>query len=469
MKRSDARSLWAVLAVLGLAATASSHPGDVSPTVETQAVFSTGDAADDICVWIHPTDPSQSLVIGTDKKRGLETYDLSGNLVQEVAEGHFNNVDLRYGFPLGGTEVALVATSNRVDDSIVVYAVDPVTRTLNNVTSRQLKTGITLYGCCLYRSPISGELYFFGNSKGGSVEQWWLFDDGAGKVDAKLVRSFTVGTACEGSVADDHYGWYFVSEEAVGIWRYGAEPGDGDARYQVDSTGTGGHLQPDVEGLALYQTLDGGGYLIASSQGADNYVVYHRAGGQAYVTSFAIIAGNGIDGVGGTDGIDVTNFPLGKGFPLGTFIAQDDNNDTGNQNFKLVPWESIANTVQPPLSIDTLNDPRDGGSSPVRFHTNPLGECQEAAYVSVGVDGGSEYAKSRFLVFASFKLTPDFTDLLSPMVLIFARTDSVGEWLSPQYYMPPGTKGMTVYARLVIENLKVRELKWSPILPTRIY
>ena len=78
--------------------------------------------------------------------------------------------------------------------------------------------------------------------------------------------------------------------------------------------------------------------------------------------SFKIVAGNGIDEVTGEDGIDVTNFPLGPGFPKGVFISQDHANPGLNQNNKLVPWQSIANAFNPPLAIDSAFDPRTIGA-----------------------------------------------------------------------------------------------------------
>ncbi len=54
----------------------------VVATVETQPVDDFGDAADDPAIWIHPTRPELSLVIGTNKKRGLEVYDLAGRRIQ---------------------------------------------------------------------------------------------------------------------------------------------------------------------------------------------------------------------------------------------------------------------------------------------------------------------------------------------------------------------------------------------------
>lgn len=209
---------------------------------------------------------------------------------------------------------------------------------MRNVAARKIIT-IAAYGCCLYRSQKTGKLYYFVTSKTGEVEQWELFDNG-GKVDAKSVRRFKVGTQLEGCVADDELGHIYIGEETVGIWKYGAEPESGDSRSQVDRAGSGGHLVADVEGLTIAYGKDGTGYLIASSQGNNSYVVYRREQNNAYVKTFTIAA-SVIDGVEDTDGIDVTTANLGPAFPLGLFVAQDGFNDKGNQNFKLVPFQSI--------------------------------------------------------------------------------------------------------------------------------
>lgn len=333
--------------------------GEASAIVETDPVPNGGDAADDPAIWVHPTDPGQSVIIGTDKKGGLAVYDLAGNQLQYLADGRMNNVDLRYSFPLGAESVALVTAGNRSDDSIAIYKVNPSTRQLENVAARTIQVQIDEpYGSCMYRSPMSGLYYLIVNDKDGNVEQWELFDSGRGTVDARLLRSFSVGSQTEGCVADDQFGHLYIGEEAVGIWKYGAEPGDGAARTQVDRTGSGGHLTADVEGLSLYYASDGTGYLIASSQGSDEFVVYRREGNNDYVATFEIVEGNGIDAVSHTDGIDVTNFPLGSAFPQGLLVVQDNRNDGGNQNYKLVPWQALATAVSPPLKIDTTWDPR---------------------------------------------------------------------------------------------------------------
>jgi 3-phytase len=332
--------------------------GSITATAETDPVAHSGDAADDPAVWIHPTDPSSSTIIGTDKLGALNVYDLAGHRLHAYPDGHINNVDIRYGFPLGGQRVALVAASDVGIHTIRIYKVDTATRGLVPVHARDLAAGIGLYGLCMYRSPTSGKYFVFDADSSGHIQQWELFDNGSGKVDARKVRDITVSSVVEGCVADDETGNVYFAQEDVALWRYGAEPDAGSTRTSIDTVGSSGHLTADIEGLTIYYRAGGAGYLIASSQGSDDFAVYDRQTG-AYLGRFAVVAGT-IDAVSHTDGIDVTNFALGSAFPEGVFIAQDDANGTSNQNFKLVPWGRIARARG--LAIDTGWDPRDVGS-----------------------------------------------------------------------------------------------------------
>ena len=312
----------------------------VTATVETDPVPNGGDAADDPAIWVNPADPAQSTIIGTDKRGGLAVYDLSGKQIQYLPDGQMDNVDLRDGFKLGGRIVTIVAASNRKDNSIAVYKINPKTRTLENVAARKIKHGVIVYGMCMYRSVKTGKFYYFGTSKSGAVEQWELFDSN-GKVDAKKVRNIKLGSVVEGCVADDELGHFYVSEEAVGIWKFGAEPEAGSGRTQVAKVGDG-RLFAHVEGLAIAYGEDGAGYLMVSSQGSHSYVVYRREGNNEFVKNFRVGNGEGVDGCEETDGIDVTTMNLGPAFPYGVFVVQDGFNDKGNQNFKLVPLQAIV-------------------------------------------------------------------------------------------------------------------------------
>jgi 3-phytase len=324
----------------------------VASQVETQAF---GGEEDDIAIWIHPTDTSQSKVIGTVKtsSSSLVVYNLSGQAVQTVSVPNVNNVDLRYNFLLSGQPTAILAGSNRSSDSISLYRIDSQTGLLTNVAARTISTGLDIYGCAMYVSPTTGKTYVFVSSESGAVQQWELRDAGGGKVDATQVRSFSVGSKVEGIVADDELGVLYVGEENVGIWKYSAEPGGGSSRTRVDTTGSGGNVSADVEGLAIYYAAGGKGYLLASSQGSNDFSVYRREGNNAYLGDFKLVASGGIDAVSDTDGIDVTNFPLGSQFPQGMFVAQDN-----NDNFKFVRWNAITSAFGGTLSIDTSWDPR---------------------------------------------------------------------------------------------------------------
>jgi 3-phytase len=100
-------------------------------------------------------------------------------------------------------------------------------------------------------------------------------------------------------------------------------------------------LVADVEGLAIADAGDDAGFLVASSQGNNSFVIYRRNGANEFVHRFQITSGKDRDGAEVTDGIDVTTANLSPHFPRGLFVAQDGKNDGANQNYKLVPWNDI--------------------------------------------------------------------------------------------------------------------------------
>lgn len=354
--------------LVGLAApVASAAVVQVSATVETAPIHGSGDAADDPAIWIHPTDPSKSTIIGTDKStdgRGLVVYDLSGRELFYYPDGRMNNVDVRYNFPLGSSRVGLVGVSNRAR-SLDFYKVNESDRSLTKVGSFAPTASIaTPRGFSFYHSPDTGK-YFAYVTDIGKVEQWEL-DGSTGSVKGRLVRSWTVSGPAhtEGLVADDEMKRLYIAQEDIGgIWRYGAEPGDPTAGTRVVSTTeSGGDIVQDIKGISIYYGSGGAGYLLAASQGSNRFHAYARDDNRP-LGAFAIPAGNGIDAVTGMDGVDVTNFGVGGPFPQGFFVTQDTANDGGQrQNFKAVPWQSIASAYTPALLVDAAYDPRKIGA-----------------------------------------------------------------------------------------------------------
>ena len=334
------------------------HVVGVAATMETRSVPIPGDSLDDPCIYVHPKNSEKSLIIGTDKskeKGGLRVYDLDGKEVQFIPDGRMNNVDIRYNFSLGDKKETIITAGNRDKNTIAIYKVSSKDGKLEDIAARDITLDIKVYGSCMYHSKKTDKFYSLINDKNGKMQQWHLFDNGKGKVDAKMVRKFSVKSQTEGCVADDLLGNLFLSEERVGIWRFDAEPDSKEEGVLIAKIG--GHLVADVEGLTLYYADDKKGYLIASSQGNNTYLVYERGGNNRYRGRFEIVDGNGLDGTQETDGIDVTGAKLGPKFPYGMFVAQDGKRQKGNQNFKCVPWQEIAKVFNPPLSINTEYDP----------------------------------------------------------------------------------------------------------------
>jgi 3-phytase len=320
-------------------------PRPVTARAETAPVESGGDAADDAAIWVHPQNPAQSLIVGTDKRRGLLLYDLEGRQLQSLPDGRMNNVDLRAGFALGGRDTVLVAATNRSSRTISFYRLDPEARRLERL-GPDLPTGFDdPYGICLYRAR-SGALYVFANEAGsGHVRQWRLQGEG-GSIAAELVRQFAVGSQAEGCAADDDAGDLYVAEEDVGLWKYRADPDGGSRRTLIDRVGGQHGLTPDLEGVAIWQGRNGRGWVVVSNQGAGNYAVYRREGHNEFVGLFAIVSdpARGVDGTSDTDGVDLTSQPLGPAYPDGLLVAQDGDNEPAgeHQNFKLVSWREVA-------------------------------------------------------------------------------------------------------------------------------
>ncbi len=314
---------------------------------ETPAVGSPvdEDAADDPAIWIDRADPSQSRIIGTDKKGGLYVYDLQAREIQFVQAGLVNNVDLRDGFAFADGAAPIVVASDRDDQTIAVFRFDAATRQLRPAQLAAIPSGFPeIYGICLFRAP-NDAMHVIATSALGAVKQWQLAASADG-VSATELRGFDLGSIAEGCVADDETGSLFVAEENVGIWRLAADPALGDMRVLIDKT-EGGHLTSDVEGLAIYEGANGSGYLIASSQGSSQFAVYERGENNAYIGSFTIGSGNGIDPVTGTDGLEVSSVSMGPEWQDGILVVQDDENTEPNepQNFKLVPWTAIRAAI----------------------------------------------------------------------------------------------------------------------------
>lgn len=314
----------------------------VSAALETDPVQSQGDAADDPAIWVHPTDAQRSLVLATDKKAGLQVYDLSGRQIQSLAIGRLNNVDVRSG--LAGQHQHIAVASHRDNNSISLFTIDPVS--LNVEHQGDIATPLAeVYGICLYR-PTAQDLYAFINDKNGRVLQYKIDTIG---MTGKRVREFSLASQPEGCVADDRRRQLFIGEEDVGIWALDAEPSVEPVLRSVAKVGA--DLHDDVEGIALYSRPNGlASWLVVSSQGNDSYVLLHSEPPYRVVGAFQVGINHllGIDGASETDGLDVVSANLGGIWQDGMLVVQDGRNrmPEAAQNFKLVPWQRIDTALK---------------------------------------------------------------------------------------------------------------------------
>lgn len=318
---------------------------EVPTAVESEVSDRSGDTMDDPAIWVHPTMPEKSRVLGTNKRWGLLSFSMQGEQLQAIGAGRVNNVDIRQQVLLGGKYRDIAVASNRDRDSLSIFSID-ANGSLTQLPE-QPTTLTDIYGLCMYQ-PSEDELYVFANEKSGLVSQIELTWQG-NHLKATEVRQFSVPSQPEGCVADDTNKQLFLGEENSGIWAYNLDDKSANLSGKMIIE-VGGPLVADIEGISLYQADHETGYLVVSSQGNDSYLLYDSKPPYAYIDRFrmGVNASKGHDGSAETDGLDVTSSAVGHGvWSQGMMVVQDGRNrmPDQNQNFKWVPWSAISSAL----------------------------------------------------------------------------------------------------------------------------
>lgn len=333
---------------------------EVEAIYETPPVVTKGDAADDPAIWLNKSNPSNSIVFGTDKKSGIYSYNLQGQELSYTNLGNINNIDTRtinVGDDENISDFTFLFASNRTLGSVDLWVFEDneIRQKLENNSwkvpskpSFRGKSDIIVYGICAGIDAKYGLVAFLTEDTGPRVEVWNLTEDGL-----NLITTFNNGGESEGCVYDDQNRTLFISEEEVrGVLKaYRLDDSfDFSEPYIVDSRD--GQIGGDPEGVSLYKTPNNSGYLILSSQGDSKFNLYDRNYPYDYITSFRIGSSKSIDNVTDTDGIETINFKLSDEYPEGIMIAQDGYNKDGlwskKQNFKFVSFQDILEAVDVP-------------------------------------------------------------------------------------------------------------------------
>jgi len=355
----------AIMALAACSGGATRPPADETPSVEVAVlapVLITEQSAvdtDDPAIWINPDDPAQSLILGTDKGGSIFVFDLDGKIIPEKTfsgMGRANNIDVEYGFMLGGEPVDIAVATDRNENKLRVFRLPEMTPIDNGGIEAfegetpELRRPM---GIALYKRSSDGAVFAVVSRKegpsGAYLWQYLLEDDGNGQIKAGKVREFGTfsdvtamneeGVAELGEIEsvaiDDALGYVYYSDELAGVRKYHADPDAPEANVELAIFGTDGFTD-QREGISIYTINDGTGYILVSDQQGNAFRIFKREGepgdphNHQFVKTVAVSTNE-------SDGSEVTSAVLDPRFPSGLFVAMSD-----NQTFHYYSWDDIA-------------------------------------------------------------------------------------------------------------------------------
>jgi 3-phytase len=318
----------------------------IAPLVITERVKHD---SDDPAIWMHPTEPSRSLIIGTDKASdgALFVFDLEGRIIHDKTVRGLkrpNNVDVEYGFVLKGEPVDIAVVTERLANKIRIYRLPQMIEIGQGgveVFAEQAQRDPM--GIALYKRPRDGSIYAIvgrksGPTGGGYLWQYRLEDDGAGGVKATKVREYGLWSGkleIEAIAVDDYHGYVYYADEGVGIRKYHADPDAPQVNTELALFGTTGFAE-DREGISIYQVDQSTGYILVSDQSANRFHIYRREGESGRPHQHQLVKTVTVK-ANHSDGSEVTSTALNAKFPVGLFVAMSD-----DATFHLYSWKDIA-------------------------------------------------------------------------------------------------------------------------------
>lgn len=346
-------SLYALI-LFGLALSIGCKPSNdstQSDKVKISPIYITDKVSqdtDDPAIWINPKDPSQSLIIGTDKDSlgGLYVFDLKGKTIDSLVRKNIyrpNNVDVGYGLLMDSTSVDFAVTGERLTSKLRFFSLPDMKEM--NAGGIEIFLGEIgpffrdLMGVAVYKSPKTGKIFIIAGRKNGPKDGTYLwqyemtFSNGA--IGLELVRKFGQYSGqkeIEAIAVDAELGFIYYSDEGVGVRKYHAEPELGNEELALFAT-TG--FTEDHEGISIYKLDADTGYILVSDQATGFFHVFAREGSESSPHGHTLIAKLKLS-TEESDGSDVTNLTLGSEFPRGLFVAM-----SNDKTFQIYRWEDL--------------------------------------------------------------------------------------------------------------------------------
>jgi 3-phytase len=359
------------LLLLGLTgAVAAAQPVPTVPAVSGRATAPTEQGGANRAIVV--AGPDGSFVVGTAELAGLEIYDLSGTRIGRVPAGEAVGIDIRYdALALNGQPASVVVAADAESGALRFFAPGRISLAENGAAPVPL--GFAVEGVCLYHSAQDGSLYAFAVGDGGEVDQYLLFEQEPGRVGARKVRRLNVPSPAEHCVADDRTGQLYVSEEAVGVWRFTAEPETDVAPTLIDAVRLG-RIAEEAGGLALFDGGPGARWLLASNSSAGRIHIYDHDKDDFFAG--AITVGEGASAVAQPGGLYAASQP-----PGGTMLVADEEAE-GGANYKIVAFTDVARALNlnagTPQPLATIVAPTFPTVRPA-VETKPMAHAGDAA------------------------------------------------------------------------------------------
>nr|WP_286207796.1 phytase [Hephaestia sp. MAHUQ-44] len=293
-----------------------------------------------IAVIADADDAARARVLGTAELAGIEAYRLDGVRTGVAPAGEATGIDTRAGFMLGGQAITLAVVAETTNNSLRFFAYRD--GALTEIGARAVPLGFAVEDVCLWRSAQDGNFYAVAVGEGGRIDQQLVFTTADGEVDARQARQFNLASEAKHCVADDRNGALYIAEEAVGIWRFDADPEAEIAPTLVDAARLG-QISEEVGGVALYDGGPSANWLIASDASAGRVFLYDRAQDDRWLGAVSLTGAGGAP-VAEPGGLFATAAPLGARFPNGVLVAADED-APGGSTYQLVSMADVASAL----------------------------------------------------------------------------------------------------------------------------
>jgi 3-phytase len=327
--------------------------------------------ANSVALLRDPGDPRKSVVAASGELGGLEIYGLDGQRISATPGGEIYAVDTRED----GAR-ALIVALDRQAGRLRLFGRDYATGQISAIDARPLQLGYAGEGLCAHRNARDGAVYVFAMGREGQLDQWRLNPTADGKIDGRLVRRLRLSSEAKFCVADDATGALYVAQQAVGVWRYDADP-EADPVPTIVDINRLGHIAGEVGGLAIVNGGAGANYLVAANADAGDYNVYDRSADDRFLGSFKVET-QGASAIDSPSGLFGLRAPIGAALPAGALLIADDRK--AGANSKVVSWANVAGALKLSLGQDAPPAPASKVALvQATMETQPVGHDGDAA------------------------------------------------------------------------------------------